>query len=503
MNWAIAPILLPLLTALVALLWGRTSLARRGFVACSAWVQLGVSFLLVDRTLSEHAVVLGLGNWVPHVGIVLVIDLLSAVMLSLSSLVALASLLFGYAEAGVRREHPLRLPLVQFLVMGINLTFCTGDLFNLFVAFEIMLISSYALLTLEADDWDVRQAYPYIAVNMLGSALFISACGLAYGLFGTLNFADIALRAQAMSSDPRVHALGLLLLVVFGIKAGLFPLYYWLPNSYPTLPMPLAALYSGMLTKVGVYVLLRVFGTVLPHDFHFAHQLLAWLAGLTMLLAVLGAISRNFIRGILSFHILSQIGFMVLAIGFFTPLSFAAAIFYITHHIIVKSSLFLICGTAICLNRTDDLDRMGNLWSRTPWLGVLFLCQALSLAGLPPLSGFWGKYLILIVGIELGQYPLVIAAILASILTLVSMLKIWNAAFWNEAPAIPVRLNDRRWMRMAWVVAGLTLVSLAIGLGAEPFLRIAGLAAERVLDQSGYVNTVFQYSGKGAALPLP
>jgi multicomponent Na+:H+ antiporter subunit D len=317
-------------------------------------------------------------------------------------------------------------------------------------------------------------------------------------LFGSLNFADIALRAQAMPGDPRVHALGLLLVVVFGIKAGLFPLFYWLPNSYPTLPMPVAALYSGMLTKVGVYVLLRVFGTVLPHDLHFAHQLLAWLAGLTMLLAVIGAISRNFIRGILSFHILSQIGFMVLAVGFFTPLSFAAAIFYITHHIIVKSSLFLICGTAICLNRTDDLDRMGNLWSRTPWLGVLFLCQALSLAGLPPLSGFWGKYLILVVGLEQGQFLLVIAAILASILTLVSMLKIWNAAFWNEAPAVPVRVQDPRWVRMASVVTVLTLISLGIGFGAEPFLRVAGTAAERVLDQAGYVNVVFDNYGKGA-----
>jgi multicomponent Na+:H+ antiporter subunit D len=503
MNWAIAPILLPLLTAVVALLWGRTTRRRRVLVALSAVAQLGVALLLVERNLTGHAVVLGLGAWFPRVGIVLVIDLLSALMLSLSSLVALASLLFGYAEAGVRREHPLRLPLLQFLVMGINLSFCTGDLFNLFVAFEIMLISSYALLTLEADDWDIRQAYPYIAVNMAGSALFISACGLAYGLFGTLNFADIALRAQAMSGDPRVHALALLLLAVFGIKAGLFPLYYWLPNSYPTLPMPLAALYSGMLTKVGVYVLLRIFGTVLPHDLHFAHQLLAWLAGVTMLLAVLGAISRNFIRGILSFHILSQIGFMVLAIGFFTPLSFAAAIFYITHHIIVKSSLFLIGGTAICLNRTDDLDRMGNLWSRAPWLGVLFLCQALSLAGLPPLSGFWGKYLILVVGFELGQYPLVIAAILASIFTLVSMLKIWNAAFWNESPDVPVRLQDPRWVRMASVVAGLTLISLAIGLFAEPFLRVAHLAAERVLDQPGYVNLVFQHYGKGAPLPPP
>lgn len=498
MNWPIALILLPLLTALTLLVAGRPGQLRRWFAAGSALVQLGLALFLLERTWHDHTFVLTLGNWSAHFGIVLVVDLLSALMLTLSTLTALATILYGFAESNVRIEHPLRLPLVQFLVMGINLAFCTGDLFNLFVAFEVMLISSYALLTLEADNWDIKQAYPYVAINLVGSTLFICAAGLAYGLFGTLNFAEIAMRAREMSGDPRVLALALLLLVVFGIKAGLFPLYYWLPNSYPTLSIPLAALYAGMLTKVGVYVLLRVFGTVLPHDLHFAHQLLAWLAGITMLTAVMGAISRNFIRGILSFHILSQIGFMVLAIGFFTPLAFAAAIFYIAHHIIVKASLFLIGGVAAQLNRTDNLEKMGNLWQHAPWLGVLFLFQALSLAGLPPLSGFWGKYLILVVGFEQREYWLVAAAILASILTLFSMLKIWNGAFWNSDPHRKVFLTDSRWVKMTWIIAGLTVVSVGIGVGAESVLQLATKAAERVLDQDGYAAAVFQHLGKGA-----
>ncbi len=496
MNWPIALILLPLLTALMLLVGGRPGVSRRLFAAVSAAVQLGIAVFLVTQTAQGQTYVLPLGNWSARVGIVLVVDLLAALMLTLSTLIALAAILYGFAESNVRIEHPLRLPLLQFLVLGINLAFCTGDLFNLFVAFEVMLIASYALLTLEADNWDIKQAYPYVAINLVGSTLFICAAGLAYGLFGTLNFAEIALRAREMSTDPRVLSLALLLLVVFGIKAGLFPLYHWLPNSYPTLAIPLAALYAGMLTKVGVYVLLRVFGTVLPHDLHVAHQLLAWLAGVTMLTAVMGAISRNFIRGILSFHILSQIGFMVLAIGFFTPLSFAAAIFYITHHIIVKASLFLIGGVGACLNRTDNLDKMGNLWLHTPWLGVLFLFQALSLAGLPPLSGFWGKYLILVVGFEQRQFWLIAAAIVASILTLFSMLKIWNAAFWNSAEDREVCLWDLRWVKMTWVVAGLTAISICIGLGAEGFLQLATQAAQRALDQDGYAAAVLKHLGK-------
>jgi multicomponent Na+:H+ antiporter subunit D len=498
MNWTIAPILLPLVTAIVALIWERPSICRRIFAALSALAQLILSLWLVEQTWLGRTFVLPVGDWSPRVGIVLVVDLLSAVMLSLCSLTALASILYGFAESSVTVEHPLRFVLVQFLVLGIDLSFCTGDLFNLFVAFEVMLISSYALLALEADDWDIRQVYPYVAINLVGSTLFICGAGLAYGLFGTLNFAEISVRAREHVDDPWLQALALLFLVVFGIKAGLFPLCYWLPNSYPTLAFPLAGLFSGMLTKVGVYVLIRVFGTVLPHDLGFVHQLLATLAGLTMVLAVMSAISRNFMRGILSFHILSQIGFMLLAVGLFTPLSFAAAIFYITHHIIVKASLFLICGVAFVLQRTDDLDKMGNLWKHTPWLGVLFLLQALSLAGIPPLSGFWGKYVILVVGIERGEWVLVAAAVLASILTLFSMLKIWNGAFWKVSDSASIRIDDRRWVRMTWVVAGMTAISVAIGLGAEPVFLLATRAAELVLDQDGYAELVFRHLGKGA-----
>lgn len=496
MNWAVAPLLLPLLTAL-GLLFGRPGVGRRWVAGLSATLQLGVALYLLGRTYYQGMVVLPLGGWAAPAGIVLAVDTFSAIMLCLAALISLACLLYGYAESPVSIEHALRLPLLQFLVMGINLCFCTGDLFNLYVGFEVMLIASYALLTLEADDWDIKQAYPYVAINLVGSALFLSAAGLAYGIFGTLNFADLAMRAAGMGEDPRVQTLAMLLLVVFGIKAGLFPLYYWLPNSYPTLPYPLAALYAGMLTKVGVYVLARIFGTVLPHDLHFAHHVLGVLGGLTMVIAVLGALSRQFIRGILSFHILSQIGFMVLAVGLFTPLSYVAAIFYIIHHIVVKASLFLIGGVAATLNGTDNLARGGRLWRLTPWLGILFLAQALSLAGLPPLSGFWGKYVILVVGLEQGRYILVGAALVASLLTLMSMLKIWNATFWSEGSDAVVNLDHSRWKRMTWVVGGLAVISLGIGLGAEGVMQVAQKAAGQVLDQQGYAAAVLGATGKG------
>lgn len=484
------PIVLPLLTAMVALLGGRPKLWRRWLVAVSGLLQLVVALCLGAAVYDAPPVVLALGGWGAPFGIVLVVDLLAAIMLALGAVTALASVLYGFAELPVSDENPLRLPLVQFLVTGINLAFCTADLFNLFVAFEVMLISSYALLTLEADDWDIKQAFPYLALNLVGSTLFLVAAGMAYGLFGSLNFAVIAERADTLAGTPQVTVLALLLMTVFGMKAGLFPFFYWLPNSYPILPSPVAALYAGMLTKVGVYVLLRVFGQVLPPDLPMVHLLLAWLAAATMIFGVLGAVSRNFIRGILSFHILSQIGYIVLAIGLFTPYALAAAIFYVIHHIIVKSSLFMIGGAVVVLNRTDDLTRTGRLWAATPILGILFLFQALSLAGVPPLSGFWGKFMIIDEALRQKEWVLAGLSLLAGILTLFSMLKIWNGAFWSGDANHSLHTEDSRWKAMTLVAGGMTLISIGIGLGAETFFQIAEEAARQLTDRAGYIGHV-------------
>jgi multicomponent Na+:H+ antiporter subunit D len=489
-NAIVLPVLLPMITGLLALLWPRPAAGRRVLLVGSAAVQLAVALALCARTHAAGALVLPVGGWGASVGIVLVADLLSAIMLALATFTALASLLFACAERPAAAEHPLQMPIVQFLLTGVNLSFLTGDLFNLFVAFEVMLIASYALLTLEADNRSVRHAWAYLALNLVGSAVFLVACGWAYGLFGTLNFAGIAVAADAMAADPRVTLLALILLAVFALKAGLFPLYYWLPNSYPILPGPVAAFFAGMLTKVGVYVLLRMLGTVLPPTLPVVHGLLMWAAGLTMVFGVLGAVAQTRVQHILSYHIVSQIGFMALAIGFFTPVAIAAAILYIIHHIVVKASLFLVGGIVRHRFGHDRLEATGGLWRAAPWLGLAFLFQALSLAGLPPLSGFWGKYLIIVVGVEKGEWALIALSVVASILTLVSMLKIWLACFWAPAPggtALPAVPGTRR---LTAVTAGMAAVSLGIGLGVPFFHGVAERAARQALDRPAYVAAV-------------
>ena len=387
----------------------------------------------------------------------------------------------------------MRLPLVQFLLTGIQLSFLTGDLFNLFVAFEVMLLSSYSLMTLEAGPKQTRHAYPYVILNLVASAVFLAGCGYTYALFGTLNFAGIAEAAMHLNQEPggaaRITILTALLALVFSIKAGMFPLYYWLPNSYPILPPSLGALYSGLLTKVGIYVLLRLLGTMMPPTQDNLYLLIAWLGGGTMLFGVLGAVSRSGIRGILAFHVLSQVGFMILAIGFFTPAAFAATIFYMVHHIIVKSGLFLTASGILNRFGSDNLKDTGGLWKRNPLFGIAFLILALSLAGLPPLSGFWAKLWILLEGLSGGYYFLVGVSLVASVLTLASMLKIWLGAFWQSEPEPePDNRKSTSYLRLG---LGITVViSLGVMVAVKPIWNASEAAANELMNPQGYIDKI-------------
>lgn len=501
MNAVVMPLVLPLLTALLALFWWRPGPVRRTVVALAALGQLAVAGGLLARTLREGVLVLGVGEWSLRAGVVIAVDPLSALMVTLSSFTVLLALLYGFAESRSDTEHPLRLPLLQFLLMGINLSFITGDLFNLFVGFEVMLISSYALLTLEADDWEVKQAYPYLALNLIGSTLFICAAGLLYALAGTLNYAALHERLAGLAGDPRLVVLAFMLLSVFTLKAGLFPLYFWLPNSYPILATPLAAVYAGLLTKVGLYVLLRVLGTVLPHELTVLHQALATMAVLTLLAGGLGSVARGFVRGLLSFQVVAAVGAMALALGWFSAAGLAACLFYLIQDVVVKTGLFFAGGVATRWCGTDRVDRMGGLWKAAPLLGVSFLALALSLAGLPPFSGFWAKLAILQAGLDRHAYAGVAILLVTSALTLVAMLRVWHYAFWRPAPGPAEPTPPRAGRPLTALTAFTALLALLMGLAAEPVYQLARRAAESAWDADGYAAAVKAFVGKGDPAP--
>jgi len=272
----LAPVVVPVAAALLLLVFPRPGRARRIF-ASGALLLVFASALWMGWIVAERGgLAIRLGSWPRPMAIVLALDALSATFLSFVSLTALVCVLHGFAGTPTARAHPLRLPLAMLLLAGVNLTLMTADLFNMFVAFEVMLVSSYALLTLETDDRRIRRAIPYLKINIIGSTLFLAACGLTYGWLGTLDLGSVSLGLEQHRDDPRTAWLAALLLLVVGIKSAIFPLFYWLPRSYPALPPALAALFGGLLTKIGIYVMIRLLVTVFPSGLGMMDRTVPW-----------------------------------------------------------------------------------------------------------------------------------------------------------------------------------------------------------------------------------
>ncbi|MGE3539669.1 MAG: Na+/H+ antiporter subunit D [Candidatus Tectimicrobiota bacterium] len=485
----VLPIVLPLLTAATALLVWRWRTMQRvlGVIGTASMLVVGLMLLQV---VWRHGIQSDqMGSWPAPFGITLVADLLSAIMVVLAGLIGLAVAIYSLASIDQQREAFGYYPLLHLLLMGVCGAFLTGDLFNLYVWFEVMLIASFVLLALGSERPQIEGAIKYVTLNLMASALFLAAVGLLYGVVGTLNLADLAVKLPAVAPPGLVTTLAMLFLVAFGVKAAVFPLFFWLPASYHTPPVAVSALFAGLLTKVGVYALMRVFTLLFVQNVGYTHTLLLVIAGLTMLTGVLGAVAQNEFRRILSFHIVSQIGYMVMGLGLCTRLALAGSVFYIVHHIIVKTNLFLVSGVAYRLRGTLALKDLGGLYQGYPMLACLFLIPALSLAGMPPLSGFFAKLALLQAALERGQYLLVVVALMVGMLTLVSMTKIWAEAFWKPAVEAPVSVM-RSPRALLLPIATLATCTVLIGLAAGPLLALSMQAADQLLDPRAYIQAV-------------
>ncbi len=492
------PLVLPIFAVGILLCLRRASEAvRHGVNIANCGVLLGVACLLMARVWDGTVLVLRAGSWPAPFGIVLVADLLSALMVLVTAIIGLTVAIYA-ASSGTAKFRGYFAPLYQALLMGVNGSFLTGDLFNLYVWFEVMLMSSFVLVALPGGRPQLEAAVKYLTLNFIASAFFLVGLGVLYGMVGTLNMADLSVKLAEMGDSDLVLSSAVLFLVAFGIKAGVFPFYFWLPSSYHVTPTPVAAVFAGLLTKVGVYACARVFTLVYSGQQDFLAQLLLPIGVLTMITGVFGAASQFFIPRILSFHIISQIGYMIVGLGFFTRGAIAATIFYIFHHILVKTNLFLIGGIIGRKTGTQALAKTGGLYRKSPWLAVLFLVPALSLGGIPPLSGFFAKFALVKEGLRLEQWAVVAAALAVGLLTLYSMIKIWNEAFWKDAPA-----GDRQPDRaVPWfmIVPAVALATLTVGVGLFPavLLDLSTRAAEQLLDPSAYMEAVLQ-----PQLPIP
>ncbi|MCC5880614.1 MAG: Na+/H+ antiporter subunit D [Idiomarina sp.] len=490
------PIVIPLLTGTLCVMFWRSNLAQRILSILGSSALLAASIWLLVSVYQQGHVVMFMGNWDAPYGITLVGDMLSAIMVLLTGMMALAIAVYSLASASPAHEKFGYYPLMHLLLAGVAGSFLTGDLFNLYVWFEVMLIASFALLILGGERAQMEGAVKYVTLNLLSSAIFLSAIGLTYGVVGSLNMADIAVKFGEAENPGLVDVIAVMFLVAFGIKAAAFPLFFWLPASYHTGPVAVSALFAGLLTKVGVYALFRVFTLIFNENPEFTHQLLLWIAAGTMLTGVLGAAAQFEFRRILSFHIVSQIGYMLLGLALFTPLALIGGVFYIMHHIIVKTNLFLISGITHRLLGTYDLKKLGGIYKSRPFLSLLFLIPALSLAGIPPLSGFFAKFVIIRASIEAEAWVVTFIALLVGLLTLYSMIKIWAEAFWKKLPdgtdgaSLERGRTSGSLMLMYAPVIALAACTVFIGLNGQPIYAMAEFSATQLLDPSQYIEAV-------------
>lgn len=517
------PVLIPALAAAATLVAGRRPQLQRLITQFALTAVVVVCAALVYLADRDGTLVLHVGGWgqsVPGMGplgITLVVDRLSALMLVVSAIVLLAVVAYAIGQ-GIRdgdQRQPVSIFLPTYLVLsaGVCTAFLAGDLFNLFVGFEVLLAASFVLLTIGASEDRVRAGISYVLVSMVSSLIFLIGIALVYAATGTLNMAELALRLDDIPSGTRT-ALFAVLLVAFGIKAAVFPLSTWLPDSYPTAPAPVTAVFAGLLTKVGVYAIIRAHSLLFPGGELDNVLLVAGL--LTMVIGILGAIAQSDIKRLLSFTLVSHIGYMVFGVALASQLGMSGAIYYVAHHIVVQTTLFLVVGLIERQAGASTLQRLGGLAAASPVLAFVFVVPALNLGGIPPFSGFIGKVALLEAGAQNGSalaWILVAGSVVTSLLTLYVVARVWTKAFWRaraDAPeghlagsAPAVLLDDiediefadrdsvgRMPMGMLAPTGVLIAVGLALTVAAGPIFSYSERAAAEVLDRGQYISAV-------------
>ena len=492
------PIVLPLIGAALSILAGRSRWLQRliGLSVLSANAVIAIVILVdVDK---NGPTATQAGGWRAPVGITLVADRLSALLLVVATSMLLAVLVYAIGQPGAERNHVGFQSVYMILAAGVSAAFLTGDLFNLFVSIEMMLTASYVLITLGGRLDQVRAGMTYVVISLLASTLFMATLAYVYAATGTMNLADLSQRVPELPLGTQA-ALASCMLVVFGIKAALVPLHFWLPDAYPTAPSPVTAIFAGLLTKVGIYAIIRT-QTLLFEPGTLPIGLLFGIATITMFVGVIGAIAQHDVRRILSFSIVGQIGYMVVGVALFDLAGLTAVILSLVHHIVVKTALFLTGGLIEHHGGSSRLERLGGMARTAPVIAVLFLIPALALSGVPPMSGFVAKFSMMAATVAREEWWMLGVMILVSVLTLVSMMKIWVEVFWSpasEGDGVPPSRD--KWSagpaQMVAPTALLVLAAIAIGVFAGPLGDLSTRAAADMLERGPYLEAVARAGG--------
>ncbi|WP_166241955.1 Na+/H+ antiporter subunit D [Paenibacillus turpanensis] len=489
-NTVVIPLLIPLVTAII-LIFSNGKRASRWISGASALLNIAVSAYLVYEVQQKGIQTLHMGGWAPPYGIIFVADMLAALLVLTTAVIGAACLFYAFRSIGEEREKHYFYTFVQFLLVGVIGSFLTGDIFNLFVCFEVMLIASYALITLGGKKLQLRESLKYILINIVSSILFVASMAYLYAVVGTLNMAHLSVRVAEAGQSGVLDVIAVLFLIVFSLKAGLF-LFYWLPGSYLAPPAAILALFGGLLTKVGMYAIIRTFTLIFHDTGGIVYTLIGWMAVGTMVLGGIGAVAYRDVNRVLIYNIVISIGFISFGLAAANQAALEGVVFYLVHDMIAKTLLFLLGGALIAAAGTGKLKEMGGYIQRYPALGWMFLVAAMAIVGVPPLSGFIGKLLIVEGGLRSGHYLMTGIALLSSLFVLYSMIKLFMGAFWGKPRAALSSAKDARIAGLLTPAALLLVLVIAIGLGAEWMYGFAARAGEVLLQPQFYVEAVLK-----------
>ncbi|MEC4678969.1 MAG: proton-conducting transporter membrane subunit [Nitrospirota bacterium] len=483
----VLPILIPLGTAILLLLLRFQPMARRIVIGLSSLLIVAVNISLLLKISAEGIQSYRTGGWAAPYGIILVGDLFSGILLVLGCVIAVCAVYYSFAYLKTDAQKALFHALFFFLWAGTNGSFLTGDIFNLFVMFEIVLMSIYALLTMLGEKKQIEAGIKLISMGLLSSALFLVAVGGIYAFAGTLNMADLAVKIKPHAHHPLVSAVAMLFIGVFGLKAALMPMHFWLPDVHSSAPTPISAMLSGILIKVGVYAIIRIFCLIFVDlQGHFQTFILT-LACITMFVGAMGAVAQTDLKRVLAYSSVSQIGYIFMGIGFFSVAGMGAAIFYIISHGIIKASLFLAAGVLKKMRGTMEMSEHGNMMKISPIFALFFLIGVFSLGGIPPSSGFFMKFQLIKAGLDGAFYLPVAVALVVSLFTLFYLVQAWQKICLHPQEKVPENpLNPH----LLVPVGVLALLALVLGFASAPVIDLANAASEQLFTPELYINAV-------------
>lgn len=487
-NIIVLPLIIPIFTAVV-LVFFRNYIMVQKFLSLITMLSVTIiSFNLLNFVQKEGILKIDFSGWKPPFGILFVADSFSLLMVLTSSIVTVFCLLYAFSTMDKKHEQMFFYPFVLLLVGGVNGSFLTGDIFNLFVCFEVMLMASYVLIALGGKKVQLRESLKYVLINVLASWIFLVALAFLYGTVKTLNMAHIAQRVAEVGQDPLLTTVALVFLIVFSLKAGLL-LFFWLPGSYVVPPTAVQALFAALLTKVGIYALIRTFTLMFPHNPEVTHTIIGIFAGATIIAGCMGALASRNVLTIASYNIIIAVGFILIGLAVGTESALAGSVFYLIHDMIAKALLFLLVGMMVYLTGEKLIDNMSGLIRNYPLFTWIYFLVMLALVGIPPLSGFIGKVLIGEGAIEEGAYILLFLGFGSSLIVLYSLMRIFLSSFFGETI---ITIEDEKPIPKLPMVSfiSLAICIIFIGLGAENLLVYVQDATTTLVNPSIYIDAI-------------